>query len=92
MWNLKTPHVEWFPFVVVMLVMKEVSDDDTSNTVDSSINVSNIVTEGTLCNVVRACDTVVSDLNRTDNLDLVKIPKAFVELNSGRMNYFGKAF
>ena len=49
----------------------EGGDDDTANTVNTSINVGNIVTEGTLCNVVRASDTEVSHQNRTDNLDWI---------------------
>jgi len=28
--------------------------------------------------------------NKTDGLDLTKIAKAFIELNSRRINYFGK--
>ena len=53
----------------------------------------NIKTEGTdtVSSVVRVSDTDVSHQNRTDDLDLAKIPKAFIELNSRRMNYFGKA-
>ena len=35
--------------------------------------------------------TCTGNQNRTDDLDLAKIPIAFVELNSRRMNYFGKA-
>ena len=39
----------------------------------------NIETEGTgtVSSVVRACDTDVSHQNRTDDLNLAKIPKAF---------------
>ena len=54
----------------------------------------NIETEGTgtISSIVRACDTDdVSHQNRTNDLDLAKIPKEFIELNSRRMNYFGKA-
>ena len=53
----------------------------------------NIETEGTgaLSSIVRACDTDVLYQNKTDNLDLAKIPKLFTELNSRRMNYLGKA-
>ena len=50
----------------------------------ANINVDNIETEGagTVSRSVRACDTYVSYQNRTDDLDLAKIPKAFIELNS----------
>ena len=56
------------------------------------INVDNSETEGTgtLSSIVRACDTDVLYQNKTDNLDLAIIPKSFIELNSRRMNYFGK--
>ena len=40
--------------------------------------------------LLKACDTDVSHQRRTDDLDLAKIPKAFIELNSRRMNYFSK--
>ena len=44
----------------------------------------NIETEGTgtVSSIVRTCDTDVSHQNRSDDLDLAKIPKAFIELNS----------
>ena len=73
-----------------MLVMKEMTDKVTANTIISSINVDNIETEGTgtVSSIVRTCDTDVSHHNRTDDLDLAKIPKVFIELNSRRMNYF----
>ena len=68
-------------------------NDDTANTISSSINVNNIETEGTgtVSSIVRTCDTDMSHQNRTDDLDLANIPKAFIELNSRRMNCFGKA-
>ena len=44
----------------------------------------------TVSSIVRACDNDVSHDNITDDLDLGKIPKAFIELNSRRKNYFGK--
>ena len=37
---------------------------------------------GTASSIVQACDTDVSHQNRTDDLDLAKIPKGFIELNS----------
>ena len=53
-------------------------------------NVDNIETEGTgtFSSIVRICNSDVSHQNRTYDLNLAKIPKAFIELNS---NYFGKA-
>ena len=59
-------------------------DDDTANTTSSSINVDNIEIEGTgtVSSIVRTCDTDVSHQSRSDDLDLAKIPKAFIELNS----------
>ena len=69
----------------------EGGDDDTANTIYTSINVGNIETEDTLSNVIRASDNEVSHQNRADNLDFVKIPKVFIELKSRRMNYFVKA-
>ena len=72
-------------------ISDEGDDYDTANTISSSINVDNIESEGTgtVSSNVRACDTDgMSHQNRTDYLDLVKIPKAFIELNSRRMNYF----
>ena len=60
----------------------EGGDDDTANTINTSINVGNIETKDTLSNVVRASDTDVSHLNRADNLNLVKILKVFIKLNS----------
>ena len=58
----------------------EGDDDDIANTISSSINMDNIETEGTgtVSSVVRTCDTDVSHQNRTDDLDLAKIPKAFL--------------
>ena len=49
----------------------------------------NIETEGTgiVSSIGRVCDTDLSHHNRTDDLDLAKILKAFTELNSRRMNY-----
>ena len=46
-------------------------DDDTENTVSSSINMDNIETEGTgtVGSFVRACDTDTSHQNRTNDLD-----------------------
>ena len=40
-------------------IVGDQGDDDTANTVISSINVDNIETEGTgsVSNIVRACDT-----------------------------------
>ena len=65
-------------------------DDNIASTISTSINVDNIETEdtGTIRSIVRACDTNVSQQNRTH---LAKFPKAFIEINSKRMNYFGKA-
>ena len=62
----------------------EGDDDNTANTVSSSINVDNIETEGTgtVSSIVRTCDTDVSHQNRTGDVDLAKIPEAFIELNS----------
>ena len=40
---------------------------------------------GTVSSIVRAYDTDVSYLNRTGDLDLAKIPKQFIELNSRKM-------
>ena len=67
--------------------------DDTANTVSSSINMGNIETEvtGTVSSIVIACDTDVSHQNRIDDLDLARIPKAFIELNSRKVSYFSKA-
>ena len=45
---------------------------------------------GTVSSIVRAYDADESQQNRTDNLDLAKILKVFIELNSRRMNYFAK--
>ena len=52
------------------------------------INVGNIETEGTgtISSIVRAYDTDVSQQNRTHNTNLNKIPKAFIEINSRRIN------
>ena len=49
----------------------------------------NIETEGTgiVSSIGRVCDTDLSHQSRTNDLDLAKIPKAFTELNSRRMNY-----
>ena len=68
-------------------------DDNIASTISTSINVDNIETEdtGTISSIVRACDTDVSQQNRTHNTNLAKIPKSFIEINSRRMNYFGKA-
>ena len=70
----------------------EGNDDDTANTFSSSINMCNIETEvtGTVSSIVIACDTDVSHQNRIDDLDLAKIPKAFIGLNSRKVSYFGK--
>ena len=66
--------------------------DNTANTFSSSINMGNIEAEGTgTVSILRVCDTDVSHQNRTDDLDLAKIPKAFIELSSRRINYYGKA-
>ena len=53
-------------------VGNEEDNDDTSNTINSSINADNIETEGTstVSIVVRTCDTDVSHQKRTDYLDL----------------------
>ena len=66
----------------------EENDDNIANTINSSINVcySKMEGTGTVSSVVRACDTDVSHQNRIHDLDLVKIPKAFIELNSRRKN------
>ena len=68
-------------------------DDDTAYTISSRINMENIEREGTgtISSIVRAFDTDVSHLNRDNDSDLYKIPKAFIELNSRRMYYFSKA-
>ena len=60
-------------------VVDEGDDDDTENTVSSSINVDNIETEGTgtVGRFVRAYDIDMSHQNRTNDLDLAKILKAF---------------
>ena len=80
------------PFPVVNVCDKG-DNNNTTNTVSNSINLDNIK-KGTdiVSSVVRACDTDVLHQNRTDDLDFAKIPKAFIEINSRRMNYFGKAF
>ena len=53
-------------------VVDEEDNDDTSHTINSSINADNIETEGTstISIVVRTCDFDVSHQNRTDGLDL----------------------
>ena len=53
-------------------VGNEEDNDDTSNTINSSINADNIETEGTstVSIVVRTCDTDVSHQKRTEYLDL----------------------
>ena len=86
----KIPRVEWITFFDCNV--GEGDDDSTENTVSSSVYVDNIETEGTgtVSSAVRGCDTDVSYQNKTDDLDLAKIPKVFIELNS-RMDYFGKA-
>ena len=66
-------------------------NDYTADTVSSSINMEQRVLTLLVVIVVRACDNDVSHQNRTDNLDLAKILKAFIKLNSRRMNYFGTA-
>ena len=60
----------------------EGDNDDTENTISNSINVNNIETEGTgnVSSIVSACNTDVSYQNRTDDLDLAKIPKPFFVL------------
>ena len=67
--------------------------DNTANTFSSSINMGNIEAEGTgtVSSILRVCDTNVSHQNKTDHLDLAKIPKAFIKLSSRRINYYGKA-
>ena len=72
----------------------EGDDDDTASTISSSIRIDNIERDatGTVSSIVRACDTDVSHHNRIDDLNLAKIPKALIEINSRRMNYFGKTF
>ena len=70
----------------------EGGDDNLANTISSSISVDDIGMGGTVTasSVVRACDTDVSHQNRTDDLDLAKIPKVFIELNFRRINYLAK--
>ena len=55
--------------------------DVTANTFSSSINMGNIEAEGTgtVSGILRNCDTDFSHQNRTDDLDLAKIPKAFIK-------------
>ena len=57
--------------------------DNTANTFSSSINMGNIEAEctGAVSSILRVCDTDVSHQNRTDDLDLAKIPKALILLN-----------
>ena len=61
------------------------NNNDTANTISSSINMDSIETEesGTVSSIIRACDTDhwsdVSHQIRTDDLDLAKIPKAFID-------------
>ena len=57
----------------------EGDNDDTANTISSSINIE---TEGTgnVSSIVSACNTDASHQKRTDDLDLAKIPKAFFVL------------
>ena len=61
----------------------EGDDDNTANTISSSINMNNIETKDTdtVCSIAIACDTDVSHQNRTDDLDLAKISKAFIDIN-----------
>ena len=74
-----TPCVEWIPFAVVVLVMKEMMTTQQTLLIAVAINVDNIETEGTgtVSSVVRACDCDidVSHQNRTNDLDLAKFLK-----------------
>ena len=59
----------------------KVDHDDTADTISNSKNMDNIETEGTgtvIC-IVRAYDNRVSHQSKTDDLDLVKIPKALIQ-------------
>ena len=80
-------------FICGCNIVDKGDNDNTANTISSSINVDSIETEGTgtISSIVTACDTHVSHQNRTDDLDLAKIPKTLIELNSRRINYFSKA-
>ena len=55
--------VAWIPFAVITGVSDEGDDDDTANTISSSINVDSIETErnSTISSIVRACDTDQSE-------------------------------
>ena len=55
--------VAWIPFAVTTGISDEGDDDDTANTISSSINVDSIETEGngTVSSIVRACDTDQSE-------------------------------
>ena len=55
----------------------EGDNDNTANTVSSSINMDDIKTKGTgtVSGIVTACDTDASHQNRTDDLDLAKFLK-----------------
>ena len=57
------------------------NDDNTANTVSSSINMNNIETEGTIIisSIVRPCDPDVAHENTTDNLDFSQ--NSVIELN-----------
>ena len=79
-----TPCVEWIPFAVVVLVTKQTMTTQQTLLIAVAMNVDNIETEGTgtVSSIVRAYDIDVSHQNRTDNLDLSKIPKAFIEIHS----------
>ena len=72
-------------------VCDEWDNDSTANTVSSSsVNVNNIETEGT--GTIRSVVRLMCHIRTgTDDLDLTKIPKAFIKLNFRRMSYCGKA-
>ena len=73
------PCVEWVPFAVVMLVIKEMIMTQQTPLVATLIDADNIETQGigTVSRVVKACDTNVSHQNRTDDLDLVNFLKHY---------------
>ena len=84
------PSVEWV-FCGCNIGDKE--DDDTENTISSITNVNYVETEdtGSVSSIVRVCNIDVSHQKRIDDFYLAKLPKAFIDINSIRMNYFGKA-
>ena len=78
MWN-SGRHRMYSGFHCSCNIGDEGDNDDTANTISSSINIE---TEGTgnVSSIVSACNTDASHQNRTDDLDLAKIPKAFFVL------------